>query len=52
MVYSLPGKPSRELAANLACLQDCAREEAIFRQDMVRLKKLAPDLTPCGCATE
>ncbi|HRE83470.1 MAG TPA: metalloregulator ArsR/SmtB family transcription factor [Opitutaceae bacterium] len=52
MVYSLPAKPSRELAANLACLQDCAREEAIFQQDLARLKKLAPDLAPCGCDTE
>jgi ArsR family transcriptional regulator len=52
MVYSLPAKPSRELAANLACLQDCAQEEAVFRQDLVRLKKLAPELAPCGCDTE
>lgn len=49
MVYSLAEKPSPELAANLACLQDCAKEESIFRQDLTRLKKLAPDVEPCGC---
>ena len=26
MVYSLPARPPRELAANLACLQDCAQD--------------------------
>jgi ArsR family transcriptional regulator len=52
VVYSLPAKPPRELAANLACLQDCAGEADIFRQDTARLKKLAPDLTPCGCTTK
>ncbi len=52
MVYSLPKVRSRELAANLACLQDCAREEAVFRQDLARLRKLAPDPVPCACETE
>jgi ArsR family transcriptional regulator, arsenate/arsenite/antimonite-responsive transcriptional repressor len=33
MVYRLPAKPSHELSANLACLQDCARENAVFRRD-------------------
>ena len=42
MVYSLPAKPSAELKRNLACLQDCAREEAAFQKDLARLKKLAP----------
>jgi ArsR family transcriptional regulator len=49
MVYSLPEKPSHELGANLACLQDCAKEEAIILQDLTRLKKMAPDVEPCGC---
>lgn len=49
MVYSLPDQPKRELTANLACLQDCAREEAEFRQDLARLRKLAPSPAPCGC---
>lgn len=51
-IYSLPAKPSRELAANLACLQDCAREKALFRRDLARWKKLSPQLAatgPCGC---
>ena len=53
MVYELPPKPSPELRANLACLQDCAREKAIFRRDLARLKRLAPkfaETSPCGCA--
>jgi ArsR family transcriptional regulator len=50
MVYSLPEKPARELAANLACLQDCATEEPAFRLDRARLKKLAPAVEACGCA--
>lgn len=53
MVYALPAKPSRELAANLACLQDCARENSVFRRDLARLERLAPRLAetgPCGCA--
>lgn len=55
MIYGLPPKPSRELRANLACLQDCARESAVFQRDLARLKKLAPkfaETSPCGCATE
>ncbi len=54
MIYALPAKPSRELAANLACLQDCAQEDASFQRDLARLKKLAPKMaesSPCGCAT-
>jgi ArsR family transcriptional regulator len=53
MVYEMPAKPSSELAANLACLQDCAKEDPVFQRDLARLKKLAPkfaDTSPCGCA--
>lgn len=53
MVYELPARPSRELRANLACLQDCARENPVFQRDLARLRKLAPrfaDAGPCGCA--
>ena len=53
MIYSLPQKPSRELAANLACLQDYATEDTAFQRDLERLKKLAPkiaDTGPCDCA--
>lgn len=54
MIYELPAKPSHELTANLACLQDCAKESPVFQRDLARLKKLAPkfaDTSPCGCAT-
>jgi len=37
MVYRLPGRPSKALAANLACLQDCAREDPVFGRDAARL---------------
>jgi ArsR family transcriptional regulator len=40
MIYRLPDRPSRELKANLACLQDCAREDAIFARDRSRLSRL------------
>jgi ArsR family transcriptional regulator len=40
MIYGLPGRPSGELSANLACLQDCARENPVFR--IGRLRKLKP----------
>lgn len=48
MIYSLPAKPSRELAANLACLQDCVREQAVFKRDLARLQSLAPELAENG----
>ncbi len=52
MVYRLPEKRPRELAANLACLQDCAAEHPVFRRDRTRLDRLAPKLpdgSPCDC---
>ena len=60
MIYELPAKPARELKANLACLQDCARENPLFRRDLARLKKLALneavaavyDRRGCGCAAK
>ena len=39
-VYSLPAAPGPELAANLACLQDCIFEGQIFREDLKRLKEI------------
>jgi ArsR family transcriptional regulator len=42
MVYSLPVKMPAELKANLACLQDCAREDAVFRRDLAKLKAAQP----------
>lgn len=53
MVYALPANPPAELRANLACLQDCARENPVFQRDLTRLKKLTPRLAatgPAGCA--
>lgn len=41
MIYNLPARPSRELKANLACLQDCAQEDPVFRRDAERLRKSA-----------
>ena len=40
MVYSLPDKRSPLLQKNLACLQDCCGEEAVFRKDAARLQHL------------
>jgi ArsR family transcriptional regulator len=40
IIYRLPIRPSGELAANLACLQDCAREHPVFRADSLRLRRL------------
>jgi ArsR family transcriptional regulator len=52
MVYRLAAKPSSVLRANLACLQDCSREEPVFQRDLARLRRLAPDIAstgPGGC---
>ena len=52
MIYRLPQKPPPELAANLACLQDCAGEDPIFRRDAEKLRKvrqrLAKENRPSG----
>ena len=44
MIYRLPAKPSRGLKANMACLQDCVREDAVFRQDLQKLEKIRSKL--------
>jgi ArsR family transcriptional regulator len=52
MIYALPEKTSRELRANLACLQDCAQEEPLFRRDLARLTQRAKKFAatgPCDC---
>jgi ArsR family transcriptional regulator len=46
MIYRLPNDPPPALAAQLACLQDAAAEEAIFRRDSQRLGKLKKELGP------
>lgn len=42
MIYALPPEKERspELAANLACLQDCAAGQPVFRRDLTRLAKV------------
>jgi len=51
-VYRLPARPTRELRANLRCLQDCSREDAVFRRDDARLRRLNARLAAkgSGCA--
>ena len=48
MIYRLPEKRSGALQANLACLQDCAQEEKLFRDDAARLGKIRQGF---DCAT-
>lgn len=45
IIYSLPERRTRELDANLRCLQDCVQSDKLFRQDLARLEKLRA----CGC---
>jgi ArsR family transcriptional regulator len=40
MIYSLPQKRSRELAASLACLQACAGADKLLRRDTAKLAKV------------
>ena len=46
MIYQLPAKASPELKANLACLQDCVREQAVFKADLARLGRLDLSCSP------
>lgn len=48
VIYSLPAKPSRELAANLACLQDCSSENAVFRKDAEKRGRLIGKFAECS----
>lgn len=53
MIYSLPAKQSPELAANLACLQDCVQSDPVFRKDLEKRRKMACDIaenSPVCCA--
>lgn len=53
MIYQLPAKPSRELRANLACLQDCVSGDAVFRRDAEkrgRLQTAFAESSPVCCA--
>lgn len=40
MIYRVPAKPTRELEANLACLQDCMREDPLYRREAEQLRRL------------
>lgn len=48
MIYRIPAEPSPELKANLACLQDCVREQAVFREDLGRLTELDAEDGPAA----
>lgn len=48
--YSLPADPTRELAANLACLQDCISENRVFQGDLRRLETIRRKV--CGPKTK
>jgi len=49
IIYQLPARPPRELKANLACLQDCAGDDPVFRHDITRLCKVRNRLAKSGC---
>lgn len=40
MIYSLPSRRSKELEANLKCLQDCVSSDKRFRADLAKLSRL------------
>lgn len=51
VIYRLPVQRPAQLSANLACLQDCGREERLFRDDRARLAKIRTGFhgaTPAG----
>jgi ArsR family transcriptional regulator, arsenate/arsenite/antimonite-responsive transcriptional repressor len=53
MIYRLPSKPSHELSANLACLQDCVNENPVFCRDAEKRRRLAGKFSedsPACCA--
>lgn len=52
MIYSLPARPSTELEKHLQCLQDCVLSEKLFRDDLKKLRKANPNVSPansCNC---
>jgi len=42
VIYGLAANRSRELQANLACLQECSQRIPVFKRDRARLKKIEP----------
>lgn len=52
-IYRLVEKPSKALASNLACLQDCATEDRVFRRDLEKLAALRRTIgedAPSACS--
>lgn len=47
-VYQLVAKPSKELQANLACLQDCVGEDPVFQKDAEKLLKVRAQMDDRG----
>ncbi len=48
MIYRLPSRKPRELSANLACLQDCVREDPVFERDLRKRGSLEPSFAEGG----
>lgn len=42
-IYKLPRKQGYELRRHLQCLQDCVRENKLFREDLKRLKAVTAE---------
>lgn len=42
-IYQLPEKQTFELRRHLQCLQDCVRENKLFREDLKRLKAISAE---------
>jgi ArsR family transcriptional regulator, arsenate/arsenite/antimonite-responsive transcriptional repressor len=40
-IYQLPGRQTYELRRHLRCLQDCVRENKLFREDLKRLRAIS-----------
>lgn len=55
-IYSLVAEPSKALQANLACLQDCAAEDRLFRRDSAKISsmrhRLGKDSPDCCAAPD
>ena len=48
MVYRLPRKQPSDLRANLACLQDCVKENGVFRRDLASRRRLEVKFEACS----
>lgn len=42
IIYRIAADASERLDRNLSCLQDCAQEDRIFREDLRRLARIEP----------